>query len=330
MHKDTTKKALLQAIIDSLSERYRRILDYMLIHSIKNINNFVSQSTISRVTGLSISTIKRAIKYFYQVGIITYKKQRGLNKSNLYQFNELLFVFKDLFSTILPCLKWCKKELHKPVMYLGELLSLQGRRVIYNSCRTMIVRVVKKLKKDGVVMERAKPILSDVAKKISKALNLTLAGQLKLLVLPEKALIATWVEYQRRNNLSNPFFWFLTYAKGWCIQQNIHVDYSMWSILKKQYNIPDKPEWVAKEPIKLSSYPTSDWPVVDSDKEASIVDQAIKQGKVNNAYAVYAYPNTKDQEPTQQETDRIEKKKAMFSMFFRLIPQSVQSAYMQE
>ena len=97
-----------------------------------------------------------------------------------------------------------------------------------------------------IVMERSQPKLSSIVITVSKELNLTLAGQLKLLVLPDRALEETFKEYKRRSYLPQPFFWFLHYAKQWCTDHNVQVDYSLWNTLKKQYNIPDKPEWVKK------------------------------------------------------------------------------------
>jgi len=263
IYEDISKKADLQALIDNLSQNYRQILDYMLIHSVKNINNFVCQKTISRVTGFSPSTVKRAIKYFFEVNIITYKKQRGINKSNLYKFNKLLFIFKDSFSVILPCLKWCKKELHKPVMYLNELLCILGRRVIYNSSsKTVVVRPSNgqlpqsqsltranmtsknfqknkkennedKKKKNGVqIMESLAKITNPAIELAHQKFNLTDLGRAKLMVFEQDALSSCIARSGSFHDLINACIDFSD-------KKGLKVDWNFYFMIKKRYNLVD-------------------------------------------------------------------------------------------
>ena len=303
MNNDISKKTFLQVINYNLTPTELIILNYVLLFSLKNNFNYVSQLRIAKYVGKSVRTVQRTIRKLYILGIITYKKQRGFNQSNLYRFNKLIFKLKSYFYGILPSLKWCKKALHKATNFNDVALCLQGRRIIYSSCKTIIERVTKTLifsdplsqrpsgdghqetlghlgrpgcsrdrgcfrplrgnRESGVfprtrvgrekipqnkeiVMERSQPKLSSIVITVSKELNLTLAGQLKLLVLPDRALEETFKEYKRRSYLPQPFFWFLHYAKQWCTDHNVQVDYSLWNTLKKQYNIPDKPEWVKK------------------------------------------------------------------------------------
>lgn len=271
IYDDISKKADLQALIDSLSQKFRRILDYMLIHSIKNINNFVCQNTISKQTGISLSTIKRAIKYFYSVNIITYKKQRGFNKSNLYKFNELLFAFKDSFSVILPCLKWCKKQLHKPVMYINELLCFKGRRVIYNSIsKTMVVREFKvqftqsqplrggsvtiqkqKRNSNGVrIMESLPKITNQAIEKAHEKFNLTDLGRAKLMVFTENALSLCISK-------SGSFDELIQNCVSYSDTHQIKVDWAFYFMIKKRYSLVDDKKYcipLAKSKTKNASY----------------------------------------------------------------------------
>lgn len=322
MNKNISKKQFLQAINEEINHTDRCVIDYMLLFSLKNNFNFICQRRIALYLKLSIRTVSRSIKKLYELGIIIYKKQRGFNKSNLYKFNQLIFELKEYFFTIFPSLKWCKKALHKATKEKSGVLCIQGRLYLYNPPITMLVRVKKNIqslvgtitgrlknkffgrieekeekisiKGKNMVMNHSRPILSPLIKRISKALNLTEYGELKLLVLPEEALQATFDEYNRRNGyFTNPFFWFLTYGKGYCLQRDIKVDWEMWQTLKRVYNVPDNPIWVHEKKATLPPKNKYIPPEIsiDTQKEAALVEEARTTGKLGKGFE-FPYPGS--------------------------------------
>lgn len=77
----------------SLFNAIKRYVDFRLDNAGITATAFPSQETLSKRTGMSVSTVKRAMKGLRDKGIVTVKRQ-GLNKPNLYTIHDYACMWK--------------------------------------------------------------------------------------------------------------------------------------------------------------------------------------------------------------------------------------------
>lgn len=369
MNQNTLNFPLLQAILQLKSKnlvsksRYKlQIINSLLVLKNKHGVVFPAQSKLAEWSGVCRETINRFIPELIESEIILKKIDRHRNTC-IYYLNPLLDHLAELsyMRKILPALKQVyfnsiyglfkaivtpyKEEedyFNNPSITIVEEqaqklsdFNRESYRGVINNNRRM------KIPKKGRVltMEVSKPTISPVLHRITTALNLTKAGQLKLLVFPEAALRATFDEYKRKSSLKEPFFWFLTYAKGYCIQNNLHVDWDMWYTLKRKYDIADDARYVLPKPaIKLPRIDYSDNEIrVDLsadyfNSEALKVEQAKKEGKVAAEYASFNYGKIIEEIPVTEQPNNVKENKEArvknnFNYFLQFVPQEVKDKF---
>ena len=103
-----------------------------------------------------------------------------------------------------------------------------------------------------LVMEPSPIKISGPLKRITTALCLTKWGQIRLLIYPEQALNVVYNQMKTQNYLKAPFFWLLTELDTYCRNNKLHVDWDLLPVLKRKFNMPDKPSYLE---VKLPPKP---------------------------------------------------------------------------
>jgi biotin operon repressor len=336
MNNNISKNQLQQALFQIRSQhlfkkdQYKlQIVNFLLEFFSKNGPIFPSQQLIASRIGVCRETVNLFIKELVSIGIIIKKIYRH-RLTCIYILNP---AFVDLaqcsyIRSILPALKKVyynsiyqvfKLTQKNPFMKRFPTPIKEEELYLYKSSNTMVVRVAKigssntsdsdyKLKNkflkkkrelnpanEEKVMESA-PKISELLQRITKELNLTKWGQLKLLVIPEVALGHAFDAYLRRKVCKNPYFWLMKNAQDYCNAKGIRIDWSLWFTFKRAYNIPQNPRWfmqpvVTAPKVDLYKAPEDKTPEYYA-QQADIVKTAILEGRVAKGFEQYAYPGS--------------------------------------
>lgn len=286
------------------------MLDFHLYLSTKYTSVFVRQAVLGSVAGVRREAANIKSRQLHEMNLVqkVYNEWTSCN----YKINPLFYVYADELKHIFPALKIiCRKRLLSAFLcasFANRTPILEEEDYFNNPSITIAKIDSQSWKIDNNInieeqnpsmggvdtMEPSKIIISPVMQRITDALKLTIAGQYKLMVFPDAALSATFDEYKRKSHLKDPYFWFVMYAKGYCIQNNLHVDWDMWPLLCKKYNIADNAPFI-QPPTSRKIIPVI-IPEIASDRkvESEKYKQAVLEGKPHPAWAHYALPGTID------------------------------------
>lgn len=304
MNNNILKNQFLQALSSRKCGSWLQQLNFILYKSTQHQEVFISQRVLGSIGGVRREASNRIMGELHQAGLI--EKIYREWTSCIYKINPLFYVLADQLKDKFPALKIvCRKRLLSAFVcasFANRTPILEEEDYYNNHCTTIAkidhqkwyidpninIEEEKEPPKGRSSMETSKPTINALIKRISSALNLTEYGELKLLVLPNSVLQATFEEYLRCKDhpkvTHNPFLWFLKYAKEYTTQHNISCDWSMWYTIKKVYNVPDNPVWF--HPKKLNTITPYHAPEIinDREKDAQIIQNALQNDQIKDSF----------------------------------------------
>jgi len=255
------------SIVSSCNKTEKELLNYLISKQLRyNVVTF-GQDQMAKALKKCRMTIHRTCLSLKKKGLISYQTmaERKVKRlgfmwtSNSYRVNQNFFIFfEDL-----------KKQFYALKAYSYQLINDKItknvtpyiNKVFINLSNSLIVKGVentkrlftksyqafnKKMESD---METAPIKLSDTAREITKYLNLSLFGQIRLLVYPEKALAYVFADIKKKSHIKQPFYFLLSQLDKYCHHEKLHIDWDLLPLLKRKYNMPDKPDYFNTKPV---------------------------------------------------------------------------------
>lgn len=292
MNNYNTEKGLLQAISSNLSENERLVLDFLLYYKHKFPQVFISQTLIARSIAVARETANRIIKRLVDKKFIVKKKR--FNTTSLYFVNPVFFKFQHNkeIKKILPALKkWSLCTLlaffsttitSSPHYYINNT-SCTDRESIYRGVKSSQFYNSKKLSsnkiKNGEKVDDI--VISPLMIRITKLLCLSKWGQIKLFVIPEAALSHALSHYVKSRDIKNSFSWFFVRSRDYCKHNGLAIDWNLFYILKKRYNMPENPRYTLSVEVSKPAAVTKFIEIKDS----APIDYIAESNKWEKAYA---------------------------------------------
>lgn len=256
----------------SISNTFQiEILDYLIRSTNRYRKVFPSQYCIAQVVGCSQRTVNSHLRYFAEKGWLDKKKR--YNTTSLYRLSR---VFIDYAHT----LRYKFKSL-KHVYNLTLLLSFLPTKKNFTESYfqpTFVSRknidinypIVSTLTRERSVVKKNKfrrridmkvPQISSILATITKRLNLTKWGQIRLIPFPDEALNYAYNEYQHSSNIKQSFNWFFAKANHYCITHDIEPHWKIYYEMAEEFNMPTDPKYIAdnnnpvSKPISAIPFP---------------------------------------------------------------------------
>ena len=255
------------------------IVNYLISSSNRYKIVFPSRELIAKEAGCSLRSVGNHLRTLTKIGII--KKTYRHRTSSVYKLSVILFqyinVFKDKFKSLKNIihlsLKYPKISAIKRVMKRAFSQRLFTRifkkicpplRQRTSSLRTLVYSYSRRERDSGENLlqfqgtgvkikfrsrRRMDSIkMSHELRQVTKKLNLTKWGQIKLICFPDEALAYALYEIQKPSNKNNSFSWFFVMANRYCIDQDIDPDWPLYYKLSEKHKMPENPNFVGNNP----------------------------------------------------------------------------------
>ncbi len=298
MNNFIVNKSHWQAFISEKTELELLVISFMLKLNSKYHEIFPSQANIAMWVGCSRKTINKILAKFDQEKLIEkiYRHRKSCiyklsTKFNLisefpearkklpalvnYGFKLILDFFngpglKLLVPKVTPYKEENNSNYSSSVSESKESYSLGGQ----------IDKILNKtIKKEEKRMESKSSLkISSTMKEIRHALNLTLWGQIRLIIYAEQALQETLQKYKEGISAKDHFLWFETYCHGISIKNNMPIQLELYETMKKRYKMPDNANWVNSSKIyqKTETYSPKNASIIPSERASSIISKYEK------------------------------------------------------
>lgn len=242
-------------IVSSCNSSEKKVINFLIKHHLKYELVTFGQEQIARSVGIrNRETVNRILKRLKSKSLVSYKSHQKQFTSNPYILSNLFFEYAQEFKSSFPALRahiWKKISSDfsaKVTPYIEEVCNTLSNSMIIKGTLQATRHVVKNVKdfknkflRKQVSMETSPIKINNPLKRITEALSLNKWGQIRLLVYPERALAVVFEELKKKNYLRAPFFWLLAALDTYCLKNKLHVDWDLLPILKKKYDMPDKP-----------------------------------------------------------------------------------------
>ena len=182
--------------------------------------------------------------------------------SNEYKVSAHVIKNASFFVKLLPALKHFVNKVFidnwkKNVTTYKELLFNNLSHVIIQKAFTPFSRVSTKCEqfftKNGKKNMELSPLkIINPAKDIVSALKLSQAGYIRLMVYPEKALVAGLSQLKRQHDSRKALYWLFDFLDDFCKKNRLHIDWDLLPIMNKKYNIPIKADYFEKQIVEKS------------------------------------------------------------------------------
>jgi hypothetical protein len=111
------------------------------------------------------------------------------------------------------------------------------------------------------------------------------------MVFPNKALNAAFMVYKRRPIPKDPFYWFIGYAKKYCISHKLPIDWPLWYLIKKKYNITAEDIYVKERSKSIKKDYGYIQEIIDPMQEKEIIQQTLDKVKFKYSFLEEALRN---------------------------------------
>ena len=271
----------IEKLILSLNDGEMTTLNYLLQAS--NLFGeiiYPSQKNIAGRTKRSRVTVHRHTNKLDRLGIVK-KENRGFKKSCLYYINSQLFTnlrLREKLSHMLSALKWFSKALlvsFAPRDYrlnntvdtlIKEYNYLKSSSsYIHSSCSKKNGVYRKKVedfykKRGNLRMEELK--ISEVLREVTKKLNLSKWGQIKLSIFRDDILSFALSQYSKTKKIRDVFAWFYGVCLNYAKEIKYYIPWAKYYYWRDHYKMPAEPNYVIKTTTPASFKPASK-PVVE-------------------------------------------------------------------
>ena len=247
-NKYNTKQLAWQALSQKLSPLYHKVFDYFIDQSSIKQAHRAYYRTIALRVGCSEKTVRRAVKKLVELGLLT-KINTGFMNACIFSVNQTVYKLADYFRyKFKSLLKYCQKAVwEQNVRHSKSISSLVTPR---SNKVTQVRQIppqtgtlkIEKTKK----MEIAPPKISPTLQEITKSLMLNRRGQLKLMVFDDRTLASCWKEMRNLSYISDKFAYLITACLEFCKRNDIEVDWDLYYLALKRYNLRDSREFIIK------------------------------------------------------------------------------------
>lgn len=281
-------------VIENLSEKEAKCLDYLLLLANKYFLVAPSQTTVGRCIGVGRQYTNRLIKSLCYAGLID-KKQR-YNKSCIYSISDHFWNphIRSQYAHIFSSLRGV--PFYLLTSRFGKQATLYKERIriyIKKGLKNNIWGRVKKhlYQGTGIMSKIANKIfgsgnpISPQIRNLEK-LNLTKWGQIKLSCFPDEAISSAYASFCATKDIKNPFGWFYMTCLYYCQANKIIPDWNYSRQLEEHYRMPsDARMTLSAEKGKVenpSNKPHVDQPVAKKHIDVSPRDKSLSKGLHDN------------------------------------------------
>ena len=290
----------LETILSKRSTRdiYNGIVQRFHYRCLNNERTYYSLEQIGIMGGgYSRSTVKRELAYLRSQGLIDWIDRSKDFTSNIYMIPKFIYQYAHKYRSLIPSL-WTI-SFRSVLRILGPVQNMLWKRneppyknnIIISPCKYNIQvkeevalvgkarRFLNKSLKRGERFYRlqhevnkgsfmahdisklsSNPVLDD----IEKTLKLTKLGKAKLFSFDEAALKTNWeVVKKQLTTANNPYELLIATTMRYCENRSIRIDWDIFELIKKRYNIPDdkvyvQPKNTIKKPVVQEIKPEDD------------------------------------------------------------------------
>lgn len=257
MNNITHKTSFLQALSEIKFHSHRKLLNYILYLSQKLPIVCMSEERLGAHISVKRQQAHKILLKFERLGLM--KIDRRDFKTSIYKVNK----FFKLLASQLYHIGWSVKEWAKELW--SKVFNKKRTRSIDLYINIPVYNNLHEKERQGCYKNIKRRIMknleiSPALQKVTKSLNLSKWGQIKLICFPDEVLLKALECYQKYGtSVKDPFNYMFMYCKEHCSSAGIEIDWQQYYHLKEQYKMPDNPNFIAQiRPTYTTEMPPTD------------------------------------------------------------------------
>lgn len=266
-------------------ESVRKVLNILVLCSNRYSITYPTHQKIALWAGVSIATCKRALDILREYGVIgsAYRHM----KSCLYKMASLLgdtYIRSQLVSVCwafkyMPLLLLTLDTVSNPMSYDINIREYFYKypSVLESQLRGSVRKLRGKKRGEFVVKQQMSPVSEAIRGNVTKLLNLTRAGQLRLSAFPDEAINHAYNLAKHFKNPRDPYAFFVAKCGDYCEQRNLEPDWEYAKTLEAHYKIAPGAPLVMEKKIDVKDKPC--FKVVKKEEDNRTYEQKVATAK---------------------------------------------------